>query len=275
MHMQVRGGGYVDGPDCNCLFWQIPQLKQTVFFCNGTNAILQFPDHPQPVNVHLIIWPVLAGVAVVVLVFLLVIYSTRRLRRWMRKRDPSDDSGPLVVDDVMETQEQGTVFLVASTEEDERVRRRIRHLCHVLGNHGLTPVYYEYVVNDHSAGSPSALGMNRWVELQFVRCQFVLFVCTERFLEEWKGEKSEMPSPLVYPCRNLLDGSIQHPQNNNRYAVLFMGDGHRVPSLLGCFRQFDIFQVESEEIHADGLIHFLLDAPSCVPRVVNFFRHLV
>ena len=267
----------MDGPDCDCLSGTIPQLKQTVFFCNGTNAIFQFPDHPQPLNVHLIIWPVLAGVLVVVLVFLLVIYSARRLCRWIRKPDPSDDDLERFPDDddVMDTHEQGTVFLVASTEEDERVRRRIRHLCHVLGEHGQKPVYYEYVVNDHSADSPSALGMNRWVELQFSRCEFVLFVCTKRFLEEWKGERSEMPSPLVYPCRNLLDGSIQHPRNNNRYAVLFMGDGHRVPSLLGCFRQFDIFQVGSEEIHADALIHFLLDAPSCVPRVVDFFRHLV
>lgn len=270
MYLQVRSGGYVDNPDCDCLSWLIPQLKQTVFFCNGTNAILQFPDHLQPLNVHLIIWPVLAGVVVFVLVILLVIYSTRRLCR--RKPDLPGDEECILADEVIE---QNTVFLVASTEEDERVRRRIRHLCHVLGKHGFKYVYYEYVANDHSPDSPSALGMNRWVELQLVRCQFVLFVCTKRFLEEWKGERSKMPSPLVYPCRNLLDGSIQRPQNINRHAVLFMGDGHRVPLLLRSFRQFDVFQVGSEEIHADGLIHFLFDAPSCVPRVVNFFRQLV
>ena len=259
----------MDGPDCNCLSWPLPPLQQTVFFCHGTNATLQFPG--QPLNVHLVIWPVLAGTVAVVMVILLIIYGIRRLRRWVKTSDtPYDVMSP------PDVHEQGTVFLAASTEEDERMKRRIRHLCHILGEHGLTPVYYEYVVNDHSANSPSALGMNHWVELQLSRCEFVLFVCTKRFLEEWNGKRSDIPSPLVYPCRNMLDGSLQRPQSISRYAVLFMGDGHSVPRILGCFRQFDIFQVGSEDIHADSLIHYLLEVPSFVPpRVVNFFRQFV
>ena len=261
----------MDGPDCNCLSWLLPQLQQTVFFCHGTKAILQFPD--QPLTVNLVIWPVLAGAVAVFMAILLIIYGIRRLRRWVKASDSSNKFVSLP-----DVHKQGTVhvFLAASTEEDERMKRRIRHLCHILGEHGLTPVYYEYVVNDHSANSPSALGMIQWVELQLSRCEFVLFVCTKRFLEEWNGVRSDIPSPLVYPCRNLLDGSLQRPQNISRYAVLFMGEGHSVPKILGCFRQFDIFQVGSEDIHTDSLIHYLLEVPSFVPpRVVNFFRHCV
>ena len=176
----------------------------------------------------------------------------------------------------MEARAKGTVFLAASTEEDEEVKQKIRHLCHILADHGLTPVYYQYVANDHSADSPSALGMNRWVELQFSQCEFVLFVCTKRFMEEWNGERRDILSPLVYPCRNLLDGSLTRPQNISRFAILFMGDGHNVPAMLSRFRQFEIFRVGNKNIHTDSLIHYLLEVPPFVPpRVVNLFRMFV
>lgn len=236
----------MNGPDCNCLCWVQPQEQQTVFFCHGTDAILQFPADQPLINVHLIIWPVLAGVVVLGSMILLIIYGI-----WRHKRRTNTRYG------IMSPPEPATVFLAASIEEDEEVKRKIRHLCHILVHYKLAPVYYEYVKNDHSANSPSALGINRWAELQFSRCEFVLFVCTKRFLEEWNGERRDITSPLVYPCRNLLDSSIQHPQNINRYAVLFMDGRHRVPPLLGCLRQFDIFQLGNENIRANNLIRFL------------------
>ena len=243
-------------------------------FCYGTNATIQFPG--PPLNVHLIIWPTVVGIVVIVMVILLSICGMCRVIRWMRRRVTTYDLVASPDEEDMNVHEEGTVFLAASTEEDEEVKRRTRHLCHVLADHGLTPVYYEYVVNDHTADSPWGLGMNRWVELQFSRCQFVLFVCTKRFLEEWSGERRDILSPLVYPCRNLLDGSLTRPQNISRYAVLFMGDGHNVPPILGRFRQFDVFRVGSEDIHTDGLIRYLLEVPPFIPpRVVNFFRQFV
>ena len=57
------------------------------------------------------------------------------------------------------------------------------------------------MTDDHSEDSPSAMGMNRWVELQFSRCEFVLFVCTERFMEEYRGmyARTEVCMQVTYP----------------------------------------------------------------------------
>ena len=103
----------------------------------------------------------------------------------------------------------------------------------------------------------------------------MLFICTRRFLEEWDGERRDILAPLVYPCRHLLYGAAAFPQNISRYAMVFMGDGHNVPPILGRFRQFDVFRVDNENIHADNLIHYLLEVPPFVPpRVVNFARQV-
>ena len=218
----------------------------------------------------------LAGVVIVAIVIALVVCGVWRCSKCKNDRSAIYDPVPITDDVEMEVREQGPVFLVASTEEDELVKRRIRHLCHVLADNKLTPVYYEYVANDHSEGSPSAMGMNRWVERQFSRCEFVLFVCTKRFLEEWNGERRDILSPLVYPCRHLLDGSLTRPQNISRFAVLFMGDGHNVPPVMGRFRQFDVFQAGSDDIDTDSLIRYLLEVPRFAPpRIVNFFRQFV
>ena len=146
----------------------------------------------------------LAGVVAIVAVVVLSIIGVRKCMRWKQQRvttyvvmSSEEDAG-------MEVHyEKRTVFLAASTEEDEGVKRKVRHLCHVLAERGLTPVYYEYVANDHSADSPSALGMNRWVELQFSRCEFVLFVCTKRFIEEGH------PLPLGVPLSESV-GRVAH-----------------------------------------------------------------
>ena len=242
----------------------------------------------QSSGVHAIVWPSLGALLLLAaVIMILILFAAKRNRRHIPAALPNVsmmEKGLLAetprftrsISSSSSIHEQGTVFLGASTEEDEGVKRKVRHLCHVLAERGLTPVYYEYVANDHSADSPSALGMNRWVELQFSRCEFVLFVCTKRFVEEWNGERRDILSPLVYPCRNLLDGSLTRPQNISRYAVLFMGDGHIIPPVLGRFRQFDIFRRGSDAIHIDDLIHYLLEVPYFVPpRVVNLFRLFV
>ena len=242
----------------------------------------------QSTGVHAIVWPSLGALLLLAaVIMILVLFAAKRNRRHIPVALPNTsmmEKGLLAetprltrsISSASSIHEQGTVFLAASTEEDEGVKRKVRHLCHVLAERGLTPVYYEYVANDHSADSPSALGMNRWVELQFSRCEFVLFVCTKRFMEEWNGERRDILSPLVYPCRNLLDVSLTRPQNISRYAVLFMGDGHIIPPVLGRFRQFDIFRRGSDAIHTDSLIHYLLEVPHFFPpRVANLFRLFV
>ena len=223
---------------------------------------------------HVIAWPLAGAVlllAAAVMIF--IIFVARRKRS--RPQSVLAEKGLLVEMphlprpvSASSIREQGTVFLAASTEEDAAVKRRIRNLCHVLGENGLTPVYYEYVANDHSEDSPSAMGMNRWVELQFCRCEFVLFVCTKRFMEEWNGERRDIFSPLVYPCRNLLDGSLTRPQNISRFAVLFMGVDRCVPTGLKNFKQFELFTTDSDSIGADRLVCYLLEAPPyAMPKV--------
>lgn len=278
--MKVRAGINISRDDlrqvCKCCDSEKDSDDEYGFGPPSDDATFQFPHHPT-YDLHLIVWPVLGGgVVIVLLVF--STFSCCYIRKRVRTHRQSyiyDHLPTTPTETEMDDREKDTVFLVASTEEDAVMMRKIRHLCHVLGDHGLKPVYYEYAY-DHSADSPRALGMNQWVELQFSRCEFVLFVCTTKFLEEWNGERRDILSPLVYPCRHLLDGSLTRPQNISRLAVLFMGNRHNVPPVMGRFRQFDVFRMGSEDIHADSLIHYLLEVPRFAPpRIVNFFRNFV
>ena len=259
-----------------------------VVFSNSTRAPVQWPNcsdcagstnEPFP-EVHAIVWPSIGAVFLLTTaVTILIFFVVKRTRRpaslpiiGQMEKGFFGETPHLTrsVSSASSIHEEGTVFLAASTEEDEEVKRRTRHLCHVLADHGLTPVYYEYVVNDHTADSPWGLGMNRWVELQFSRCQFVLFVCTKRFLEEWNGERKGILSPLVYPCRNLLDGLLTQPQNISRYAILFMGEDRCVPTVLKNFKQFELFGADSDNIYADRLVCYLLETPPyAMPQVAN------
>ena len=236
----------------------------------------------QSTGVHAIVWPSLGALLLLAaVIMILVLFAAKRNRRHIPAALPNTsmmEKGLLAetprltrsISSASSIHEQGTVFLAASTEEDEGVKWKVRHLCHVLAERGLTPVYYEYVANDHSADSPSALGMNRWVELQFSRCEFVLFVCTKRFMEEWNGERRDILSPLVYPCRNMLDGSLTQPRNISRYAVLFMCEDRHVPTALKNFKQFELFGLDSDNISADRLVYYLTETPPYVmPQVTN------
>ena len=275
-HLKIQAGIKKETFQCGCC----PQIEEsgiTYEFGARATATLQFPKHSSSNNVNLIVWPLIAAGVALVLIVLLTFHCIKGIRKkWTKKK--TDCWVPVPLLGIENTYEKNTVYLVASTEEDERMSERIRCLCHYLGEHGLTAIYYEYVANDHDADGPLALGMNRWVELQFGRCEFVLFVCTRRFMEEWNGERRDILSPLVYPCRNMLYESFTRPQNISRFAVLFMGIDHvhSIPPILSRFRQFTLFQVGSDNIRADGLIHYLLEiSPFVPPRVVNFSRQLV
>ena len=214
---------------------------------------------------HAIVWPIAALVVVVAAIFLATILRVVYIHRRNRMKEHT-----AVL--TSECRVPDTVFLAASTEEDEGVKRRIRHLCHILANHGFTPVYYEYVVNDQSADSPLSLGVNRWVELQFRTCEFVLFVCTKRFMEEWSGERKDILFPLVYPCRHLLDGSLTRPQNIGRFAVLFMCEDHCVPPGLLRLKRFNITRPKCEHLHSDELVNYIIKKP-LLADFSNFFKH--
>ena len=277
-HLKVRAGTemerYMREYVCSCCF-HAEESGIDYAFGPQSSATLQFRGSSATNYVNLIVWPLIGAAVAIVLGVLCLFHCIKKIKGMMKK--PHYDPIPPPDETELNVCEHGKVYLVASTEEEEWMNKRIRHLCEVLAGHGLRAVYYEYVMNDGSAESPLALGMNRWVELQFRRCEFVLFVCTRRFVEEWNGERRDILSPLVYPCRNLLYESLARPQNNSRFAVLFMGDEHvrNVPPILGRFRQFDIYQEGSEAIRAHSLIYYLLEVPPFVPpRVVNFSRQL-
>ena len=214
---------------------------------------------------HAVAWPIALFVVLVagsvLITFLRVLY--------IRRKNKLKENVSVLPGDAIDPD---TVFLAASTEEDAGVKRRIRNLCHVLADHGLTPVYYEYVENDHSEDSPLAMGMNRWVELQFSRCEFVLFVCTKRFLEEWNGERRDILSPLVYPCRHLLDGSLTRPQNISRFAVLFMGEDKCVPPGLLRLHRFNITDPKGDRLLSNKLMNYVTNKPLFM-KYINFFKH--
>ena len=275
-HFKVQAGIKRHFLQCDCC---VRKKESGIYYEFGAHATatLQFPEHSSSNYVNLILWPLIGAAVALVLIVLLTFHCIKGIRKHSIKNPPYMCPVP-PHDAEMDTYEKNTVYLIASTEEDERISARIRCLCHILGEHGLTPIYYEFVVNDHDADGPLALGMNRWVELQFGRCEFVLFVCTKRFMEEWNGERRDILSPLVYPCRNMLCESFARPQNISRFAVLFMGIDrvHNLPPILSRFRQFTLFQVGSDNIHADDLIHYLLEiSPFVPPHVVNFSRQIV
>lgn len=185
-YVTVQAGIKRHSLQCGCC---VRKKESGIYYEFGAHATatLQFPEHSSSNYVNLILWPLIGAAVALVLIVLLTFHCIKVIRKNANKNLPRWFPVP-TPEPEMYTYEKDTVYLIASTEEDERMRARIRCLCRILGEHGLTPIYYEYVANDHDADGPLALGMNRWVELQFGRCEFVLFVCTKRFMEEWNGE---------------------------------------------------------------------------------------
>ena len=158
-----------------------------------------------------------------------------------------------------------SVFLVSSTEEDEEMGKKMRYLVHDLADHGIEAVYYEYENTCQDPHSPAALGIARWVERQFQRCDLVLFACTQNFLKEWRRESVDVLNPVVWSSRHVLDGILPHQDNMSRFGVVLMGEDCIIPPSLKRFQVFSVFDSESDVIHSDQLIRYILETPPYAP----------
>ena len=165
--------------------------------------------------------------------------------------------------------EARSVFLVASTKEDNEMGKKMRFLAHNLADHGITPVYFEYERTSHDPHSPAALGIARWVERQFQRCDLVLFACTQNFLKEWRRESVDVLNPVVWSSRHVLDGILPHQDNMSRFGVVLMGEDCIIPASLKHFQVFSVFDSESDVIHSDQLIRYILETLPYTPPHVS------
>jgi hypothetical protein len=164
------------------------------------------------------------------------------------------------------------VFLVASTEEDEEMGKKMRYLVHDLADHGIEAVYYEYERTSHDPHSPAALGIARWVERQFQRCDLVLFACTQNFLKEWRRESVDVLNPVVWSSRHVLDGILPHQDNMSRFGVVLMGEDCIIPEALRRFQTFRLFDTDKETIHSDQLMEYVFQRSLYqVPRIRRIF----
>ena len=207
-------------------------------------------------------------VCVVVVVFMLFALTL--------KKKPCRDSSYLSLVEHEEGEEQDgmfpdieSIFIVASTEEDEEMQYKLRHLVHDLADNGIDPVYYEYERTSHGPESPAALGISQWVELQFQKCDLVLFAFTKRFLEEWKRESTDQLSPVVWSSRHVLDGLLPHQGNISKFGVVLMGEDCTIPPGLKRFQVFRLFNGDSPTIHSEHLIRYILETPPYAPPRVS------
>ena len=158
-----------------------------------------------------------------------------------------------------------SVFLVASTEDCEESKYKIRYLAQELAGHGIIPIYYEYQLNT-GANSPSILGIPAWVELNFNECNFVLFVCTTQFVQEWSAtSRTEETTGLVRSARHALEGVIPCEDDISKFAVLSMGGKCEIPLTLKRLQVFVLYKENSDVIFSEDLIRYLLDAPQFAP----------
>ena len=154
-----------------------------------------------------------------------------------------------------------SVFLVASTGECEESKYKIRHLAQELAGHGITPVYYDYQMND-GANSPSQLGIPSWVELNFNECNFVLFVCTTWFVQEWSAASpTEETTGLIRSVRHALEGVIPCEDDISKFVVLSMGSKCEIPLALKRLQVFVVYKEDGDVILSEDLIRYILDAP--------------
>ena len=220
-------------------------------------------------NLYIVITSsVISGLLVVTIVVILVVCFI--ICKYNKKRDISEDDDSSV-DDVnpLILPSPGSVFIVASTEEDEGMQYKLRYLVHDLADNGIESVYYEYERTSHGPESPAALGISQWVELQFQKCDLVLFAFTKRFLEEWKRESTDQLSPVVWSSRHVLDGLLPHQGNISKFGVVLMGEDCTIPPGLKRFQVFRLFSGDSPTIHSEHLIRYILETPPYAPPHVS------
>ena len=215
----------------------------------------------------------LAGIVCMVLLFVLFRKKCRRRKgRYLCLTGQTlapPDMSVSIEDQLMKPPFSGSVFIVASTEEDEEVQYKLRYLVHDLSDHGIESVYYEYERTSHGPESPAALGISQWVELQFQKCDLVLFAFTKRFLEEWRRESTDQLSPVVWSSRHVLDGLLPHQGNISKFGVVLMGEDCTIPPGLKRFQVFRLFNGDSPTIHSEQLIRYILETPPYAPPRVS------
>ena len=222
---------------------------------------------PEENKLSVVIPSAVGGAVVVVVVILLVVVAVtchhRNRTVFYDYRDVSDNE-----EVARQPCNLGPVFLVASTEEDEEMREKMRYLVHDLADHGIEAVYYEYERASHDPHSPAALGIARWVERQFQRCDLVLFACTQNFLKEWRRESVDVLNPVVWSSRHVLDGILPHQDNMSRFGVVLMGEDCIIPEALRRFQTFRLFDTDKETIHSDQLMEYVFQRSLYqVPRI--------
>ena len=224
-----------------------------------------------------IVVPIAAvGLAVIVCIVLLLVpfvfFAVKKCCRHKGKYDCLPEQTlalPDIEDQPMKPPSSGSVFIVASTEEDEGMQYKLRYLVHDLADNGIESVYYEYERTSHGPESPAALGISQWVELQFQKCDLVLFAFTKRFLEEWKRESTDQLSPVVWSSRHVLDGLLPHQGNISKFGVVLMGEDCTIPPGLKRFQVFRLFNGDSPTIHSEHLIRYILETPPYAPPRVS------
>ena len=211
---------------------------------------IQWIERPlsEEFNTNYIIWPSFAGTVVLISIVLTLTCIIWRLhkkkKRYERLQEISCSS----------------VFLVSSTNETDNTSRKIRSICHELGNVGILPVYHEYEWTSHGPDSPGALGINRWVEKQFIDCSFVLFVCTQTFAEEW-NTGSNATVPIVWTARHFLDGILPNEVNISRFVVLLIGEPCEIPIDLQRMQTLPLFQDGTDTCDIESLERYLKNSP--------------
>ena len=238
-------------------------------------------------NLYIVVTPsVISGLLVVMIVVTMVIaviiYKYQSKVVILEYKDPSDfdsNQSKVVILEYKDPSDfdptppllpsSGSVFIVASTEEDEGMQYKLRYLVHDLADNGIGSIYYEYERTSHGPESPAALGISQWVELQFQKCDLVLFAFTKRFLEEWKRESTDQLSPVVWSSRHVLDGLLPHQGNISKFGVVLMGEDCTIPPGLKRFQVFRLFNGDSPTIHSEHLIRYILETPPYAPPHVS------
>ena len=242
------------------------------------SSVLEVSPTVLPTTENSTIWVVVGaiciGLCLVVIVCVVVIVFM--LFAVTLKKKPCRDSSYFTLVEHEEGEEQDSmspdiesVFIVSSTEEDEEMQYKLRYLVHDLADNGIDPVYYEYERTSHGPESPAALGISQWVELQFQKCDLVLFAFTKRFLEEWRRESTDQLSPVVWSSRHVLDGLLPHQGNISKFGVVLMGEDCTIPPGLKRFQVFRLFNGDSPTIHSEQLIRYILETPPYAPPRVS------
>ena len=227
---------------------------------------------------HRIVWPAIS-VAIILLVSLVVLFACM-LKRY-REKTKRMKHLRLSVETLVNVPETHTerlpdlpdtpppkpksVFIVASTLDNELNRLRARNICTCLGLGNIETSYYEY------NGSITTSWLS-WANGCFNKCNYVVFLLTNQFVCDWEGmyaDQDKEVCPLVSSVHHLLDGVLPNKQEMSRFAVLLMGEDCQVPIDLKRMQKFQVFSDCDSNCKTDELERYLLQAPPYAPPRVR------